>query len=79
MATREYSIWVRQLSKPLQLWVVTLSWAASLSNTLNSDGEEVKSYLKRPQKHDGDDRFKGEIEESQYAEVSEGESYDYEF
>lgn len=78
MPTLEYSIWVRELSKPLQLWVVNLSWAVSPSNTLNSDGEGVKSDLERPQKHAGDDRFKGEIEETQYAEVSEGESDDEE-
>ncbi|RPB06563.1 hypothetical protein P167DRAFT_580348 [Morchella conica CCBAS932] len=39
-----------------------------------SDGEEVESDVKRPQKHGGDDRFEGEIEETQDTEVSEGES-----
>jgi hypothetical protein len=43
---------------------------------VSSAGEEVESDVRRPQKYGGDDRFEGEIEETQDVEVSEGESDD---
>jgi hypothetical protein len=43
---------------------------------VSSDEEEVESDVRHPQKHGGENRFEGEIEETQDAEVFEGESDD---
>lgn len=41
---------------------------------VSSDEEQVESDVSILQKHNGDYRFEGEIEEIQNAEVSEGKS-----